>query len=200
MLLSRVLNRGYATGRARWPHEFGLLGHDALWVMDEVQLMDVGIATSAQLQAFHDDDGAKGLRPRHTWWMSATLQAAWLESVDTRHHHAMWSAEPTTLPQESMRQGLGSIEKTLAVDNVEAKDHQGLARRAVREHEELLDGQHGRITLVVCNTVERASGTYEALRALAPNRDVRLVHGRFRPQERGTWGLEPSPKQPAGRG
>ncbi len=52
MLLSRALNRGYAAGRASWPREFGLLGHDALWVMDEVQLMDVGIATSAQLQRF----------------------------------------------------------------------------------------------------------------------------------------------------
>jgi CRISPR-associated endonuclease/helicase Cas3 len=37
MLLSRALNRGYASGRARWPVDFGLLSHDALWVMDEVQ-------------------------------------------------------------------------------------------------------------------------------------------------------------------
>jgi len=33
MLLSRALNRGYASGRARWPVEFGLLNQDALWVM-----------------------------------------------------------------------------------------------------------------------------------------------------------------------
>ena len=52
MLLSRALNRGYASPRARWPMEFGLLNHDALWVMDEVQLMDVGLATSGQLQVF----------------------------------------------------------------------------------------------------------------------------------------------------
>ncbi len=36
MLLSRALNRGYATGRARWPLEFGLLSHDALWILDGV--------------------------------------------------------------------------------------------------------------------------------------------------------------------
>ena len=36
--------------------EFGLLNHDALWVMDEVQFMDVGLATSAQLQAFREQD------------------------------------------------------------------------------------------------------------------------------------------------
>ena len=40
MLLSRALNRGYATGRARWPMEYGLLNHDCLWIMDEIQLMD----------------------------------------------------------------------------------------------------------------------------------------------------------------
>jgi CRISPR-associated endonuclease/helicase Cas3 len=48
MLLSRALNRGYASGRARWPVEFGLLNQDALWVMDEVQLMDVGLNISAE--------------------------------------------------------------------------------------------------------------------------------------------------------
>ena len=86
MLLSRALNRGYASPRARWPMEFGLLNQDALWVMDEVQLMDVGLATSGQLQVFRGEDQAAGksLRPCFTWWMSATLQRAWLEkSPDT---------------------------------------------------------------------------------------------------------------------
>ena len=46
MLLSRALNRGYATGRARWPMEYGLLNHDCLWIMDEIQLMDVGLTTT----------------------------------------------------------------------------------------------------------------------------------------------------------
>jgi CRISPR-associated endonuclease/helicase Cas3 len=159
MLLSRALNRGYAAGRASWPHLFGLLGHDALWVMDEVQLMDVGIATSAQLQAFQDDDGRKALRPRHTWWMSATLQAAWLESVDTREHHPAWTQEPTTVAPASMREGLGAVEKALATDAIDALDHHGLAVRVLREHASVSDSNHGRITLVICNTVERASQT-----------------------------------------
>jgi CRISPR-associated endonuclease/helicase Cas3 len=60
MLLSRALNRGYASARARRPMEFGQLNHHALWVMDEVQIMDVGLATSAQLQAFRDEDHGKG--------------------------------------------------------------------------------------------------------------------------------------------
>src|SRR5882724_12741899 len=94
MLLSRALNRGYGSTRARWPMEFGLLNHDTLWVMDEVQLMDVGLATSAQLQAFREEDRGKALRSCHTWWMSATLQPEWLRSVDTVEHHQAWIREP----------------------------------------------------------------------------------------------------------
>ncbi len=60
MLLSPAMNRGYACPRARWPMEFGLLSQDALWVMDEVQLMDVGLATSGQLQSFRDRDSQAG--------------------------------------------------------------------------------------------------------------------------------------------
>ena len=45
--------------------EFGQLNQDALWVMDEVQLMDVSFATSGQLQVFRGEDRSakKSLRP-----------------------------------------------------------------------------------------------------------------------------------------
>src|SRR5271157_2952185 len=52
MLLSRALNRGYAMSRFRWPMQFGQLNNDCLWVMDEIQLMGSGLATTTQLQAF----------------------------------------------------------------------------------------------------------------------------------------------------
>lgn len=52
MLLSRALNRGYGMARARWPMHFALLNNDALWVMDEAQLMDVGLATSGHSRPF----------------------------------------------------------------------------------------------------------------------------------------------------
>ena len=63
MPLSRALNRGYASGRARWPMKYTLVTQDCLWVMDEVQLMDVGLATSVQLQAFREQDRSKQFRP-----------------------------------------------------------------------------------------------------------------------------------------
>ena len=54
MLLSRALNRGYGMARARWPMHFGLLNNDALWVLDETQLMGAGLGTACQLEAFRN--------------------------------------------------------------------------------------------------------------------------------------------------
>lgn len=72
MLLSRALNRGFAMPPQEWPIDFGFLNVDALWVMDEVQLMGPGRTTSAQLQLFWDAaPPSQGLR--QTIWMSATL-------------------------------------------------------------------------------------------------------------------------------
>ena len=82
MLLSRALNRGYGMGRFRWPMHFGLLNNDCLWVLDEIQLMGTGLATSTQLQAFRESLGTFGTVK--TVWMSATLLPGWLGSVDYR--------------------------------------------------------------------------------------------------------------------
>ncbi len=76
MLLSRALNRGYGMSRFRWPMHFGLLNNDCLWVLDEIQLMGVGLATSTQLQAFRRHFGM--YREVKTVWMSATLLPEWL--------------------------------------------------------------------------------------------------------------------------
>lgn len=187
MLLSRALNRGYASARARWPVEFGLLNHDALWVMDEVQLMDVGLATSAQLQSFRETDRAKGLRPCHTWWMSATLQPEWLRTVDAAAHHANWVREPCGVPAARRTGGLWEVPKALATASIGPDDAAALARRVLDAHAELADGEFGRITLVVCNTVARACETFDALRAAGRTGDLELVHGRFRPHERAAW-------------
>lgn len=187
MLLSRALNRGFASARARWPMEFGLLNQDALWVMDEVQLMDVGLATSAQIQAFREHDRSKHLRPCHTWWMSATLQPNWLQSVDTAEYHCSWAQNPCEVSSGQRAGGLWDISKSAATATIAPDDHNGFATRILEEHAKLTDGVFGKITLVVCNTVDRACVTFDALRAAGCADGLELVHSRFRPAEREEW-------------
>lgn len=74
MLLSRALNRGFAMAPQLWPVDFGFLNVDALWVMDEVQLMGPGRTTSVQLQQFWDEAPPTYVS-RQTLWTSATLGA-----------------------------------------------------------------------------------------------------------------------------
>ncbi|MBP6875994.1 MAG: CRISPR-associated helicase Cas3' [Candidatus Eisenbacteria bacterium] len=187
MLLSRALNRGYAGKRARWPVEFGLLNHDALWVMDEAQLMEVGLATSAQLQAFRDDDQGKFLRPCYTWWMSATMQTHWLKTVDTAEHHQKWRENPCVIPMEQQKGGIWETRKHLEMIDIPAFDAAALATRVLAEHGKGNGAEEARITLVICNTVKRACQTFDALINLGPNAEIELVHSRFRPAERETW-------------
>lgn len=169
MLLSRALNRGYGMARARWPMHFGLLNNDALWVLDETQLMGAGLATSAQLQAFRTSG-----TNTHTWWMSATLQSAWLETADTREMLAGLPAPVTTSAPAGISKPL-----TLAP----AADEKGVATLIV-------SATPSGITLVILNTVKRARAVYEALaknKAFIATTDIHLVHSRFRPFERAAW-------------
>lgn len=188
MLLSRALNRGYGAPRARWPMEFGLLNHDCLWVMDEVQLMDVGLATSSQLQAFRRQDaqGGKSLRPCVTWWMSATLQRAWLAASPET---AGWGGSlPQVCIPPARRQGAlwDDVQKPL---RVEALDGASALASLVRERH-LGTGRGSRgPTVLVLNTVRDAVELHAALvkdKALQGT-DLRLVHSRFRAHERASW-------------
>ncbi len=192
MLLSRALNRGYASGRAMWPMEFGLVNEDALWVLDEVQLMDVGLATSAQLAAFRRNDKTLGASSRscrtHTWWMSATLQPAWLKTVD----HSPPTEPPLSIPRASRRGGLFDVQKKL-IRTPDVDEPDAIARLAAEKH------LPGTLTLVMVNRVKTANAVFDALesalsegkgpkrqrRADAP--DLRLVHSQFRGAERAGW-------------
>lgn len=191
MLLSRALNHGYASPRARWPMEFGLLNHDALWVMDEVQLMDVGLATSGQLQVFRDEDQAAGklLRPCFTWWMSATLQPAWLEKSPETTRLVEQLDQNTHRIQPIDRTGdLWDVSKPL--ERKPFDKPKALAHEISQCHRASGCGKDGP-TLVVLNTVKLAVEVWKALgrdRDLKQaDTDIRLVHSRFRPHERRTW-------------
>lgn len=187
MLLSRALNRGYGSPRALWPMEMGLLHHDTLWVVDEVQLMDVGLSTSAQMRAFRAaDTGTKEqvLRPAVTWWMSATFQRSWLETVD---HAPLMTKAPLAhvdIAAPARRGGLWEVTKRL---------ERVVSATAPEEVAAILADRHkaGQVSLAILNTVDRAVKTFRELEKIVKKRkltvDLRLVHSRFRGAERAGW-------------
>ncbi len=188
MLLSRALNRGYGLSRSRWPMAFGLLNGDCLWIMDETQLMGVGVETSAQLDAFRQGLGTSV--PCHCWWMSATLDPARLETVD---HPAPPGGWPRTILSETERTG-GEVArrygatKSLSPAQVSmASAAKADAERYGKELAEFVAGQHvpDTLTLVVVNRVARAQAIYQHLKKSPPGgAAIALVHSRFRPPDR----------------
>ncbi|HNY34992.1 MAG TPA: CRISPR-associated helicase Cas3', partial [Methanothrix soehngenii] len=186
MLLSRALNRGYGMSRYRWPVHFGLLNNDCLWVMDEVQLMGVGVETSAQMQAFCRSFGTMS-RVQYIW-MSATVGGKQLETVDHPKPEGGWTKhlldddekkKPEVQKRFQAEKHLKKAELKLSKDN-EKKSY-------AREMADLIISKHkkGSLTLAVVNRVDRAQEIFkELLTKGRTENDAAVLHSRFRESDR----------------
>jgi CRISPR-associated endonuclease/helicase Cas3 len=180
MIISRALNRGYALSRYRWPVQFGLLNNDCLWVLDEVQLMGSGLATTAQLEAFRKLFGVWGRC--HTLWASATLDTHWLETVDFREHIGKLKKQTLTSEDgdnEEISKRLKAkklLHKLGAIGGNSDKLAKQVLNNSTQEH----------LILVVLNTVARATELYKKVKKAlnGADTDVLLLHSRFRPVDR----------------
>jgi len=205
MLLSRAMNHGYGMSRYRWPMHFGLLNNDCLWVMDETQLMGVGLTTTAQLQGLRSKLTTYGVT--HSLWMSATLDAEPIATVDHQEPESGWRRsrlekedyeDPKVLKLWQANKPCGPSSVTLTSENMKLADMRkakgkskgnavasyvgALADEVVAAH------QAGTLTLIVVNRVNRAQGLMQAIQdrteATEPTIEVDLVHSRFRPADR----------------
>lgn len=182
-LLSRALNRGYAMTRFRWPTHFGLLNNDCLWVMDEVQLMGVGMLTTAQLQAFRSQFLTYG--PTHSIWSSATLDENKLITVDHKKPEAGWnrlslSQKEQKLPEVVKRlRAKKSLKRANTLLTHDEKTYaKELAQEIISAHVK------GTLTLVVVNRVSRAQAVYEAVLKAGRKDKTAIIHSRFREWDR----------------
>ncbi|WP_373649405.1 CRISPR-associated endonuclease Cas3'' [Schlesneria sp. DSM 10557] len=193
MLLSRALNRGYGMSRYRWPMHFGLLNNDCLWVMDETQLMGVGLTTTAQLQGLRTKLGTYGVS--QSLWMSATLDASPIRTVDHPEPQAGFSRVALSNDDrlhEPVRKRINAkkrLEKaalSLTADTAKRNYPKDLAA-LIRTHH-----QPATLTLVVVNNVSRAQEVFRELQNLKGPKtkptpltaEVTLIHSRFRPCDR----------------
>ena len=198
MLLSRALMRGYASSRASWPMEFAVLHQDCQWVFDEVQLMNAGRATSAQLEAFRRDELQRAQRERRptgrscrSLWISATLRPDWLKTVDHPAPARVTQVEPGAEDDDRLRK-LTEAAKHLKRARIgpatsTAGDHNAYIRRLAEAVVEAHRPAH--MTLVIVNQVKRAQDLHgHVAKLLKPRGDdapaLALLHSRFRPADR----------------
>jgi CRISPR-associated endonuclease/helicase Cas3 len=181
MLLSRALNRGYALSRFRWPVQFGLLNNDCLWVMDEVQLMGSGLASTAQLQALRRVCGT--ILPTQSMWMSATINPQWLATVDFRSKEDA----PSELMLTADDLATDYLAKRMHAKKVIHKaEKPANSDKSAKQDAVLVNSSHraGTRTLVIVNTVKRAVGLHKAIKKGTPAAKTVLLHSHFRPRDR----------------
>ena len=188
MILSRALNRGYAMSRYRWPIEFGQLNNDILTVLDETQLIGVGVSTAAQLEGFRQK--LKTFGTTHTIFMSATLDDRMLDTVD--HPRPNGDFIRLKLSNEDLK--IDAVKKlTTAPKPIQRADLDFLSNTYTKDLVAMVLENHRpeTTTLVISNRVAQARKIYGELEKLVKKQeektlDLVLIHSRFRPQERDT--------------
>ena len=214
MLLSRALNRGYATSPFMWPVEFAAVNNDCMWIMDEVQLMGDGLATSVQLDAFRRQMRTFG--PHKTVWMSATVGLGWLGTVDSagidrtalvlRSGGGGGRADMLRVTRRGGREGVEPISGHGGAEASAGLDARNNAPKLLRMLDGVKKGDKaysgaearsiwkvikrdgaGSLTLVIVNTVKRAQSLYAEFAKISKagnDPDVVLAHSRFRRDDR----------------
>ncbi|MES2788219.1 MAG: CRISPR-associated helicase Cas3', partial [Planctomycetota bacterium] len=191
MLLSRALNRGYGMSRYRWPMHFGLLNNDSLWVMDETQLMGVGLTTTAQLQGLRKK--LKTYGNARSLWMSATLDASPIKTVDHPEPQVGYARQTLTendLKEKEVQKRIGAkkpLEQSKLILSAES-EKKGYAKDLATAIKAVHESETGRLTLVVLNRVIRAQEVFTELEKLCGKTksavELALIHARFRPSDR----------------
>ena len=175
MLISGALNRSYGASPYKWPIIFGLLNNDCMWILDEIQIMENGLPTSIQLDSFRRSYGAYG--KHSTVWMSATLNAEWLKTVNSPEDKSNIFMLGEKDHNEALKRR-NNAKKTLHKADIVLKKSYN------KKDVEYLYGLHkkGEITAIIVNTVKRAQTLYQLFRK--EGIDCKLIHSRFRAKDR----------------
>lgn len=167
MLISRALNRGYGMSKYRWPIQFSLLNNDALWVMDETQLMGNGLNTTMQLQSFREKYGTFGTNG--SIWMSATVGNA-LQTVDFSVD-ANKIAKLSSLDYENDNiKKIINAKKSIKINNFKSLDNLVKDITNNKEHK----------IIVIVNNVKSAISLYDKLKDNYDPDSIVLLHSHFR--------------------
>lgn len=141
-LLSRSLNRAYATDWTQWPKHAAALNNDCRWILDETQLMGVGYWTAVQLHQLRKELGTFGRA--ELILMSATQDLTPLKEFNLYFDYYQLMDEDHQHPYLSKK-----LTKAKPLERKEVSSAKDIADLACTVH------QPNGLTLVVLNTVKR---------------------------------------------
>jgi CRISPR-associated endonuclease/helicase Cas3 len=187
---SRLLFRGYGVSEAMRPIHAGLLGNDALLLLDEVHLSQPFLET---LEAIR----------RYRRWTEATFVNRWQVvsmSATARGHDDRPGDEPFRLDEsdhanEDLARRLRAskpakvLEVKASGDEVKRRE---VFAEACAEHA-CAQARSGRVVGVIVNRVATARAAFVRVREMLPEAAVRLVTGRMRPLDRESLDKELAP-------
>lgn len=179
---SRLLFRGYGVSRGMRPVHAGLLGRDALFLLDEVHLARPFAQTLRRIDANYIAPQDSVDTPR---WQVVELSAT--PASQAEDHFTLTSADldPERSPLLHQRYHAGKparCELVKVAGKSELSHGEKLARQAVSEARALLGTDTARTVGVIVNRVHTAR--LAALEAASIADEVALMTGRMRPLDR----------------
>lgn len=170
---SRLLFRGYGISPSQRPIHAGLLGIDALWILDEAHLAEPFRQTLERVKRIQEEAEVNFARAPVVVAMSATLKEQGEEK------EGVFGLEG---PQETEVENRLDAEKPARL----VKAGEDFAGTCLAELRRILELPEARAVAVVVNRVGSAREIFERLRE-EPGVEAHLLTGRIRPIDRERW-------------
>ena len=180
---SRLLFRGYGVSRKMWPVHAGLVGSDALWLLDEAHLAQPLVQTLRALRS-GDPNVKPRLAPFGVVHLSATAgeNSGQIFTIDDRDRENEVLKRRLSAPKKTRLEIVEKPEEFVSLCRQRACEAAGFGDKNASTE---MNPANGRAVGVIVNRVDTARKIFEELRGTLRDRaGVSLLIGRCRPIDR----------------